>query len=87
MKAKDITKYSTQELVKTKKSKNLATWLLAIVVLLLLLVNAYKFHQTRAFNSLMTIPIVFLPIIIAEFVKLQKISAELERRNINGEGN
>lgn len=81
MKGKDLTKLKTEDLIKIKKNKGLASGLLAIVILILLLVNAYELYQTRTFNSLMTIPIVFLPIIIAELVKLKKINAELMRRN------
>lgn len=87
MKIEDILKLKTEEIIKIQKKKRIATWLLGIIVLFLFVIKIYDYSQTNEFDSMMILPVVFLPMVISEFLKLNKINAELNLRNTNGESN
>lgn len=87
MKIEDIVKLKTEELIKIRKNKRIGTWLLGTIIIFLLEINIYDYYQTNEFDSMMIIPIIFLPFFIFEFIKLNKISSELNPRNTNGKSN
>ena len=87
MKIDDIIKLKTEELIKNRNIKRIGTWLLGIVVLILLVIKILDYYQTNEFDSMMILPIIFLPYVISEIMKLKKINSELKRRNTNGKSN
>ncbi len=87
MKIKDILKLKTEEIIKIQKKKRIGTWFLGIIVLFLFAIKIYDYSKTNEFDSMMILPVVFLPIVILEFMKLNKINKELKSRNANGKSN
>ena len=87
MKIDDILKLKTEEIIKIQKKKRITTWLLGIIVLFIIVIKVIDYSKTNEFDSMMILPVVFLPMVISEFMKLNKINAELKFRNTNGESN
>ncbi|MFI1770167.1 hypothetical protein [Thalassobellus citreus] len=87
MKIDDILKLKTEEIIKIQKKKNITTWLLGIIVLFIIVIKVIDYSKTNEFDSMMILPVVFLPMVISDFMKLNKINAELKFRNTNGKSN
>ena len=87
MKIEDILKLKTEEIIKIRRKKRIATWLLGIIVLFIIVIKVIDYSKTNEFDSVIILPIVFLPMVISEFMKLNKINEELKFRNTNEQSN
>ncbi len=81
MKSKNFNEMSTEELVKTKSSMQVITYMLAAVLVVLIAVNIILFMK-KGFNASMVVPVALLPILFLNFSNLTKIKKEISSRNI-----
>ena len=81
MKSKNYTEMSSEELVKTKSSMQVITYMLAAVVAILFAINIILFSM-KGFQVSMIVPVALLPILLVNFSNLSKIKKEISSRNI-----
>ena len=80
MKSKNYNEMSTEELVKTKSSMQVITYMLAAVLAILFVVNIIQF-STKGFKVSLIVPIALLPILLVNFSNLNKVKKEISSRN------
>lgn len=76
---KNLSDKSTEELVKSKKTIQVLTSLLAGALLLLFIVNIIL-SLKKGFSALFIIPIALMPIVIINLSNLKEINSELKSR-------
>ena len=81
MKSKNYNEMSTEELVKTKSSMQVITYMLAAVLAILFVINIILFSM-KGFQVSMIVPVALLPILLVNFSNLSKIKKEISSRNI-----
>ncbi|MEK6155131.1 hypothetical protein WIW50_17810 [Flavobacteriaceae bacterium 3-367] len=80
MKPSKLSSLSLGELKKKEKSLKMAIGLLAGAVLIMYGAQIYNYVETKEVNTLMLLPLVFTFLVIANYVNLKKITAEIKSR-------
>ncbi len=80
MKSKNYNEMSTDELIKTKSSMQVITYVLTTALIILFAINIMQFMM-KGFQISMIVPIVLLPNLFFNFSNLTKIKKEISSRN------
>lgn len=78
----DLTSMSDDQLLKSLKTTQTMTYVLAGALLVLLMASIYL-TKTQGFNVLTVIPIAQLPILVMLSKKVKSIKEEAAKRNLN----
>jgi Flp pilus assembly protein TadB len=81
MNKKNPSEMSNEELLKTEKTLKPITYLLAICILFLFVLNLYL-SFTKGFSASHVIPIALLPIVILNFKALKEVKKEIVMRKL-----
>ena len=84
MAKKDWSTYSTEDLIKRKKTLSTAGYMLVGILMLLFIVNTYNAYVTSEMTAMSAVPIAFIPIVIVNFRNVDLITKEIERREHAG---
>lgn len=80
MKRNKLSSLSSEDLKKKEKSLKLATGLLTGAVLIMYGAQIYEYMETKETSTLMLLPLVFTFLVVANYVNLKKITAEIKSR-------
>lgn len=79
MKNTKFSEMTTEELLKNQKTSKMATYVFAVILCLLFIVNIFLVFK-KGFNASLVVPFALLPILIINFKTLKDIKKELKSR-------